>query len=136
MARKLMRLIGIVGILAMTFSLLFLNGCSREQAPPPVQTPPPAAVAPSPAPMTAQPGTAPAPGAPQAPGAQAPAAGAAAQNIGQVQMGMSPEQVQQLLGAPGQTKQKDQSVEWKYFTPQGKIEVKFQNNQVVAIERH
>ena len=58
------------------------------------------------APVAPQPGAAPAPGAPQAPGAQAPAAGAAAQNIGQVQMGMTSEQVQQLLGAPGQTQQK------------------------------
>jgi len=136
MARNLVRLVGILGVLVMTFSICFLNGCSREQAPPPIQTPPPAAVAPAPAPVAPQPGAAPAPGAPQAPGAQAPAAGAAAQNIGQVQMGMTSEQVQQLLGAPGQTKQKNQMLEWQYFTPQGKIEVKFQNNQVVAIERH
>jgi hypothetical protein len=49
---------------------------------------------------------------------------------------MTQEQIQQLMGAPGQTKQKGQVLEWKYFTPQGKVEVKFQNNQVIAVEKH
>jgi hypothetical protein len=49
---------------------------------------------------------------------------------------MTQEQIQQLMGAPGQTSQKGQVLEWKYFTPQGKVEVKFQNNQVIAVERH
>jgi len=131
MATYFVRFGGMIGMLVLTLSLILSLGCSREQAPPPVQAPP-AAVAP-------QPGLAPAPGTPQsgaAPGAQPAAGGAATQNVAQIQVGMTQEQIQQLMGAPGQTSQKGQVLEWKYFTPQGKVEVKFQNNQVIAVERH
>jgi hypothetical protein len=50
-------------------------------------------------------------------------------------MGMASTQVQQIMGAPAQTKQKGAITEWKYYTPQGKVEVQIQNNQVVGIER-
>jgi len=48
---------------------------------------------------------------------------------------MTVDQVKQILGNPAEMKQKGQIMEYKYFTPQ-KIEVKFQNNQVVAVETH
>jgi len=133
MATYFVRFGGMIGMLVLTLSLILSPGCSREQAPPPVQAPPAAGVP--------QPGLAPtpAPGTPQsgaAPGAQPAAGGAATQNVAQIQVGMTQEQIQQLMGAPGQTSQKGQVLEWKYFTPQGKVEVKFQNNQVIAVERH
>ena len=102
-------------------------GCSREQAPPP----PPQSAAPAPvvpaAPAATTPGAAPAtqPGAPGAPAA----------NISQVQTGMTMDQVKQIMGNPAEMKQKGASTEYKYYTPQ-KIEIKFQNNQVTAIEMH
>ena len=131
MATYFVRFGGMIGMLVLALSLILSLGCSREQAPPPVQAPPAAGVP--------QPGVTPAPGTPQsgaAPAAQPAAGGAATQNVAQIQVGMTQEQIQQLMGAPGQTKQKGQVLEWKYFTPQGKVEVKFQNNQVIAVEKH
>jgi hypothetical protein len=131
MATYFVRFAGTVGLLVLSLSLILSPGCSQEQVPPPVQAPP-AAVAP-------QPGAAPAPGTPQsgaAPAAQPAAGGAVMQNVSQIQVGMTQEQIQQLMGAPGQTKQKGQVSEWKYYTPQGKVEIKFQNNQVIAVEKH
>lgn len=100
-------------------------GCSREQAPPP----PPQSAAPAvpAAPAATTPGAAPAT-QPGAPGAPAP-------NISQVQTGMTMDQVKQIMGNPAEMKQKGAITEYKYYTPQ-KVEVKFQNNQVTAIEMH
>ena len=131
MATYFVRFGGMIGMLILTLSLILSLGCSREQAPPPVQAPPAAGVP--------QPGVTPAPGTPQsgaAPAAQPAAGGAATQNVAQIQVGMTQEQIQQIMGAPGQTSQKGQVLEWKYYTPQGKVEVKFQNNQVIAVEKH
>jgi hypothetical protein len=113
-----------MGLIVFISSLMLGVGCSREQAPPP----PPQSAAPAPAaPAGPQTGAAPAvqPGAPAAPAA----------NIAQIKTGMTTDQVKQIMGDPTQTSQKGQIVEWKYFTPQ-KVEIKFQNNQVMAIETH
>jgi hypothetical protein len=119
MKKKMGRISGFFSLMLVIISLVVI-GCSREQAPPPAAAPP--APAPSAA-VTPQPSA-------------APPAGTPAQNPNQLQMGMTGEQVQQIMGAPSQTKQKGTMIEWKYFTPQGKVEVQLQNNQVVGIERH
>ena len=111
------------GLILVIISLMVI-GCSREQAPPPAAAPPAATVTPQPA------------VAPPAGTAQTAPAGTPTQDPNQLQMGMSSAQVQQIMGAPGQTKQKGSITEWKYYTPQGKVEVQIQNNQVVGIERH
>ena len=61
--------------------------------------------------------------------------GAPAPNISQVQTGMTIDQVKQIMGNPAEIKQKGAITEYKYYTPQ-KVEVKFQNNQVMAVEMH
>ena len=119
MAKKMVRISGFIGLILVIISLMAI-GCSREQAPPPAAAPP--APAPSAA-VTPQPSA-------------APPAGTTAQDPNQIQMGMASAQVQQIMGAPTQTSQKGAITEWKYFTPQGKVEIKIQNNQVVGIERH
>lgn len=69
------------------------------------------------------------------PAQTAPPAGTA-QNATRLQIGMTSAQVQQIMGAPGQIKQEEQELEWKYFTPQGgKVEVKMINGLVTAIEK-
>ena len=124
--RKIHRLAGWMGLIVLIFSLMLGVGCSREQAPPP----PPQSAAPAPAPPApagATPGTAPAvqPGAPGAPAA----------NISQIQTGMTVEQVKQIMGNPAEMKIKGAITEYKYYTPQ-KVEIKFQNNQVMGVEMH
>jgi len=111
MARSLTHASGIVGV---SLSLLCATvlGCGRDQAPPP---PPAQTAAPA---ATAQP--APAPG---------PSQGQAA-----IQIGMTGEQVQQILGAPAQVKQEGSELEWKYYTTQGKFEIKLFNNRVTRVE--
>jgi hypothetical protein len=70
-----------------------------------------------------------------APAAQPGAPGVPAPNISQVQTGMTMDQVKQIMGNPGATEVKGAITEYKYFTPQ-KVEIKFQNNQVIAVEMH
>jgi multidrug efflux pump subunit AcrA (membrane-fusion protein) len=111
-----------LGVSVLLAAMLMGIGCSREQAPPP---PPQAAAPAAPAPAPAAP-------SPATPGAL-PAAPAG--NIAQVQTGMTVDQVKQIMGNPAEIKQKGQIMEYKYFTPQ-KVEVKFQNNQVIAVETH
>jgi hypothetical protein len=115
-----------VGVSIFLVVLMLGTGCSREQAPPPA--PPQQSAAPAPAPAPGTP-------APAAPGAQPPAPTAPPANIAQVQMGMTVDQVKQIMGNPAQIEQKGQITEYKYFTPQ-KLEVKFQNNQVIGVETH
>ncbi|MCU0578019.1 MAG: outer membrane protein assembly factor BamE [Desulfobacterota bacterium] len=120
------QLVGWWGVAVLLVVLVLGPACSREQAPPPPppqQSAAPAAPAPAPAPGTT---------APAAPGTQ-PAAPAG--NISQIQMGMTVDQVKQIMGNPAEIKQKGTQTEYKYYTPQ-KVEVKFQNNQVVGIETH
>jgi hypothetical protein len=119
MEKRMLRIGGIFGLILVMVSMMVI-GCSREQAPPPMAAPP------APAPSTA---VAPQPSA-------APPAGTAALPAAQIQIGMPSAQVQQIMGAPSETKQKGAITEWKYLTPQGKVEVQIQGNQVVGIERH
>lgn len=93
-------------------------GCGKEPAPP-------AARAPEHAPAAA----------PAAPPPAAPAAANPIPGVNQIQIGMTSEQVRQIMGAPGQIKQEGSELEWKYYSPQGKVEVKLLNNLVTAIER-
>jgi hypothetical protein len=127
--KEIYRLAVWMGLMVFISSLMLGVGCSREQAPPPPpQTAAPAPAAPAPAaPAGAQPGAAPA-AQPGAPGAPAP-------NISQVQTGMTIDQVKQIMGNPAEIKQKGAITEYKYYTPQ-KVEIKFQNNQVMAVEMH
>jgi outer membrane protein assembly factor BamE (lipoprotein component of BamABCDE complex) len=121
-----------IGLLA--FSLFIcITACQKEQTPPPAATAP--APVPAPAPL-AQPAAPPAAGTAPAGTAQPGTTVNPAQAVNQVQMGMTPDQVQKIMGAPTQTKQKGTKVEWEYLTPQGKVEIEFQNNQVSSIERH
>ena len=58
------------------------------------------------------------------------------QNFSRVQVGMGTQEVQQLLGAPSRTKQEKGTLEWEYYTDQGKLEIYFQNDKVVSTRRH
>ena len=109
------RVVYACGIVGLSLSILasMTVGCGKEQAPPPAQTPPPVA------------------GTTQTP----PATVTPVQGANQLQIGMTSEQVQQIMGVPGQTKQERSGLEWKYFTPQGQVEVKMLDNRVTAIER-
>lgn len=143
------------GLCLVTMS--FLVGCDSSEPPPaqtraPVATPqpaPPQAVAPAPSPQSVQPTpppqqAAPAPAvappvaAPAPPPPPPPAAyqGTAAQNFSKVQMGMTSQEVLQLLGNPTKSKQKHQEAEWEYYTPEGKFEIEFAMDKVVKIEKH
>jgi hypothetical protein len=122
MGKKMVKIDGFV-VLVMIIVSLTVFGCSQQPSPPPA-APPAAAVTPQPA------------AAPPAGTAQTAPAGTPSQDSNQIQMGMASTQVQQIMGAPTETKQKGAITEWKYMTPQGKVEVKIQNNQVVGIERH
>ena len=48
---------------------------------------------------------------------------------------MTMDQVKQIMGNPAETEVKGAITEYKYYTPQ-KMEIKFQNNQVMAVEMH
>ena len=128
--KEICRLAVWMGLMVFISSLMLGVGCSREQAPPP----PPQAAAPAPAaPAPGSPGPAAQPEQPRT--AQPGAPGAPAPNISQVQTGMTIDQVKQIMGNPTEIKQKGAITEYKYYTPQ-KVEIKFQNNQVMAVEMH
>ena len=119
-------------LILLIISLMVL-GCGPQQAPPPA-APPPAG--------TSQPGPAPAPSvaAPQ-PGAPPPAeisqtvpSAPPSQDFNQLRLGMTSEQAKQIKGEPGETKQGKSVTRWFYSRPQGKVEVRIKNNQVVAFE--
>ncbi|MCE5336622.1 MAG: outer membrane protein assembly factor BamE [Desulfobacteraceae bacterium] len=119
--------------------LVCATGCSRDQssstqqpaassqasapAPAPAQAPPAApmqAPAPAPAPMPQQAMTA----APVGP-----------QSVNQIQVGMTSQQVLQIMGSPARVEQERGMVEWKYYFPQGgKFEVYLQNDKVVSMK--
>ena len=120
---EIRKLAGWMVSLVIISSLVAGVGCSREQAPPP----PPQSTAPAPVAV--------APVAPAAPAAQPGAPGAPAPNISQIQTGMTIDQVKQIMGNPTEMKVKGAITEYKYYTPQ-KVEIKFQNNQVMAVEMH
>ena len=114
---------------AKSFGLLFVvvafgmgAGCSQDQgATPQKQTPAPVSQSSAPQPAT--------PSAVSAP-TQSP------ENFAQVQIGMTSQQVQLILGNPGRTKQEKGQIEWEYYTQQGKFEVNFLNDRVVSTSRH
>ena len=145
MEKKMVRISGIVVLMLVIISLVVF-GC--RQAPPPAQTPPPAGTAQMPAPtgtaqMPAPAGTVqmPAPGGSAqmpAPAGTAPItqAGIPSRDPNQVQVGMTPEQVQQIMGPPEQFFQTGY-IEWKYMsTPIGKVDIRFKNNKVILIEEY
>ncbi len=160
MGKKMIRFSWII-FLILVFLSLVVFGC--RQAPPPGQTPPgsaqmpPGGSAQMPAPagtvqMPAQPGSAQMPTQPGS--AQMPAPASSAQmpapagtvqvtqpgmpsrDANQVLVGMTPEQVQQIMGSPDQLYQKG-FIEWKYSNPQGgRSDIRFQNNKVILIETY
>ena len=63
-------------------------------------------------------------------------AGAPSRDANQVLVGMTPEQVQQIMGSPDQLYQKG-FIEWKYTNPQGgRVDIRFQNNKVLLVETY
>jgi outer membrane protein assembly factor BamE (lipoprotein component of BamABCDE complex) len=138
-------------VLAAVMTVAGLAGCDRSEPTPAQKTVAPAAAPPStqsqsPAPAPVAPAvqaptqalpTAPAPTAAQP--AQSPAASQpdVQQNISQVSIGMTSQEVLQLLGNPTKLKQEHQgTTEWEYYTPHGKYEIELQMDRVVKIESH
>ena len=124
---------------AKSFGLLFLvvvfgmgAGCSQDQGATPQKQPQaPLSQSSSQQPTVAAPPPA-APSAASAPSTLQPDP----QNFAQVQVGMTSQQVQLILGNPGRTKQEKGQIEWEYYTQQGKFEVNFLNDRVVSTSRH
>ncbi len=113
-------------------ALVFVVSCSREQQSQQSSVSPAAVPAPA---TSASPGQSAQPTAvaPQ----QAVPATAGPQNFSQIQVGMSSQQVVQLLGNPSRAKQEYQTTEWEYYMPQGgKVEVHLQNDKVVSMRQH
>ena len=152
MEKKMVRISEIVVLMVAIISFLVF-GC---QAPPPAQTPPPAGTTQTPpiagtAQMPAPAGTAqvnvptgsaqmPTPGG----SAQMPIpagttpitqAGTPSQDPNQIQVGMTPVQIQQIMGSPEQLYQQG-FIEWKYTTPLGKVDVRFKDNKVILVEKY
>jgi hypothetical protein len=151
MEKKLVRIIGIF-VLMLGIISCAVFGCSQQPAPPAqtappagtVQTPPPGVSAqtppqPGPAQTPAPVGTVqtPAPSvSAQMPASMGTAPATPSQDPSQVLVGMTPEQVYQIMGSPGQLYQKG-FIEWKYSsTPQGKVDIRFQNNKVILVEKY
>ncbi|MEI6259750.1 MAG: hypothetical protein WCR46_07590 [Deltaproteobacteria bacterium] len=117
------RTIRIAGILLLIPFIVVVQGCQNDHQSTPQTANPPTSAAPP-----AQP-------AASVPISQMPPA-AVPQNMGQIQMGMTGDQVRQMMGNPTQIKQEGAYVEWKYYTSSGKLEIKFQNDRVAFIETH
>jgi len=152
MAKRFSNTAVFFSLFVMFIALVTTFGCGQDQtpssqqqtpaatAPAPVATAPPAPVAPA-APPAASPQSAipsaPSPTAMPAQSVAPPAATAPGpQNSAQVQMGMTSQQVLQLMGNPGKIEQEKGMIEWKYYTPQGKFEIYFQNDRVARISTH
>ena len=120
--KEIRRLAVWMGLMVFISSLMLGVGCSREQAPPPPQAAAPAG-----------PGTADTTGS--SPGGPARSPGSPGAQHFPIQTGMTIDQVKQIMGNPAEMKQKGTMTEYKYYTPQ-KVEIKFQNNQVMAVEMH
>jgi hypothetical protein len=74
------------------------------------------------------------------PGGAAPLGGATAPGVaagafGDIRVGMTMEEVRQTLGNPARLERLGGAVEWEFFSPDGKFEVRFQNNKVVSTWR-
>jgi len=150
-------MVKVIGMFVVVLFFGFTAGCGRDQppAPQPAQPPPvatvpqpavaqPAAPPQAPAPATeAQPVAPVAPARPpatalpsQPPAGAAPATMGGQQDFNQVRVGMTSQEVMDILGNPSRVKQERQYVEWEYYTSQGKFEVKFQGDRVAYISRH
>jgi hypothetical protein len=135
--------------------VLISLGCGYQQSPPPAappasgtaQAPPPAsspatasqpvappAGTPQPAPAAPPPGPASPTATPQAGTGQPSAAATPSQDLKQLYLGMPSDQAQGIMGVPGETRPGKGVTRWFYSLPQGKVEVRIKNNQVVAIE--
>lgn len=134
MSKTVVRIVGVIGWLVLIIPFVVGMGCSQQDqsSAPPQQTMPTAPAQPAPMPPST---TAPAP-APQTVAPQTQAPMVMAQNFSQVQLGMTSEQVRQLLGNPTEVEPEGMQVEWKYVTPQGKYQVKFQNDRVVGFKMY
>ena len=120
MANCFIRTVRLIFVLSIILSVTATIACNREQPSSSNQTPAsttPSPTASAPAPATPAPSVAPAP-----------------QTAGQVQVGMTTEQVRQLLGNPAKIEHEGQMVEWKYYTPQGKLEIYFQADKVAFVK--
>jgi hypothetical protein len=136
MKKKLTPFMGIMVLIVAILTLTVL-GCS-QQAYPPAQTAAPAGSGQTPAPLTSAQMPAPAGSAQMpAPAGTAPTTQGLTptKDFNQVLVGMTPEQVQQIMGSPEQLYQKG-FIEWKYTTPAGKVDVRFQNNKVILVEKY
>jgi hypothetical protein len=133
------------GLLLVVVAFGLGAGCGQDQgATPQRQSTAPATQSSTPQPTTttpqpAAPSTASAPAqSPQTPATSyAPSTSQGdPQNFAQVQVGMTSQQVQQVMGNPARTEQERGQVEWKYYTQQGKFEIYFQNDRVVSTKWH
>ena len=141
MAKRFIETAGTIGLLFIILSWGSGFGCSRSDAPQSQQPSTPVAqqaqppAAPAPVPQAPAPAGSPQYTAPSQPAVmQPPVAGP--QNFAQLQLGMTSAQVRQLMGEPSRIKQKDQKVEWEYYSAQGKFEVELINDRVVSMENH
>jgi hypothetical protein len=144
-----------VCFLLLIIALIFL-GCGSQQSSPPTAAPPSGtAQAPSPTPPpatapqpvappqagTAQPSpaaTAPGPASPTVPpsagSGQPPTAATPSRDLKQLYLGMPSDQAQSIMGVPGETRPGKGVTRWFYSMPQGKVEIRIRNNQVIALE--
>lgn len=59
------------------------------------------------------------------------------ENYGQVKVGMSSQEVVDLMGKASKIEQEGQATEWEYYLPQGgKFELRLQNDKVISTRRH
>jgi hypothetical protein len=129
MKKSFVQTVGIAALLVVCVSLAIGIGWSHEQPQQPAQTTASSTIPPAaqPAPPTAV--SPPVPSTVSTPAT--PSVGP--QNIGQIQVGMTSQQVLKILGNPRRIKQEAQYTEWEYYGPQGKCEVKLQNDKVVRV---
>jgi outer membrane protein assembly factor BamE (lipoprotein component of BamABCDE complex) len=123
MTRKLLGTAKLLSVFFMCLTLLMAVGCSLEQSP---QAPQATSSSSQP---TAQSSTALPSSAPGAPSG-------GPQSTVPIQVGMSSQQVLEIMGKPNRIEQEGQYTEWKYYTPQGKWELYLQNDKVAFIKRH
>jgi hypothetical protein len=137
--------------LILVFALI---GCGSQQSAPPAAPPSSGAQAPAttPPPATAQPAaapTVPATPAQPAPTAAAPAtptqtppagtsqpspAPASTPDLKQLYLGMPGDQAQSIMGTPAETRPGKGVTRLFYSMPQGRLEIRVKNNQVIALE--
>jgi len=55
------------------------------------------------------------------------------EDTARISIGMTPEQVREILGDPWQVKKLSHSIEWEYPTPKGLFEARFRNGTVVYV---